>query len=62
MLFRANKQKIPKLSDEETHTLTVTKEHLQNDKLPLSTFVNTLQISLFTTSTVPLLHSVYGSV
>jgi hypothetical protein len=43
VLFRANKQKIPNLSDEEQYTLTVTKEHLQNDNISISVFINTLQ-------------------
>lgn len=43
VLFRANKQKLPKLTDEEQHTITVTKEHLSNDRISISVFINTLQ-------------------
>ncbi len=44
LLFRANKQKFPKLTDEEQYTLTVTKEHLENDSISVSVFINTLHV------------------
>lgn len=43
LLFRANQQKVPKLSEEEQHTLTVTKEHLDGAKIPIPVFLNTLK-------------------
>lgn len=42
LLFRANQQKIPKLFDEELHTLTVTKEHLEVGNITIPIFINTL--------------------
>lgn len=42
LLFRVRKQAVPKLSDEEQHTLTVTKEHLQGANLSIPIFINTL--------------------
>lgn len=44
LLFRVRKQAFPKLSDEEKHTLTVTKEHLQGANLSIPVFINTLNI------------------
>ena len=44
MLFRSNKRKVPTLSEQEQHTIIVTKEHLQNEQLPLSAFVNSLDL------------------
>lgn len=43
MLFNANKHKVPKLTDEELHTLTIKKEYLVNDNISLSILSNTLQ-------------------
>lgn len=43
LLFRARKQKLPKLSDEEQHTLTVTKEHLAGADISIPVFLNTLK-------------------
>jgi hypothetical protein len=43
MLFRANKQRRPKLSDEQLHTLNVTKAHLVQGNITLPVFVNTLE-------------------
>jgi hypothetical protein len=44
LLLSANKQRFPKFSEEEICTLTVTKEHLQNDNIPTSVFINSIQI------------------
>jgi len=43
LLFRARKQSIPKLNDEQQHTLTVTKEHLALAELSTPIFINTLK-------------------
>ena len=42
LLFRANKQKMPKFSEEERHTLTVTEEHLSKADITIPVFLNTL--------------------
>jgi len=42
LLFRSNKQKSPKLSEEETHTLTVTEQLLAKADINLPVFLNTL--------------------
>jgi hypothetical protein len=42
LLFRSKKQKSPKLSEEETHTLTVTEQLLAKADINLPVFLNTL--------------------
>lgn len=44
LLFRARKQQIPKLSEEEQHTLRVLKEHLAGANLTIPVFANTLEL------------------
>lgn len=44
LLFRARKRVVPKLTEEQQHTLTVTQEYLGNDNLPPSVFLNSLTL------------------
>ena len=43
LLFRVRKQAIPKLTDEQQHTLKVTKEHLATAGIAIPVFINTLK-------------------
>lgn len=43
LLFRVRKQAIPKLTDEQQHTLKVTKEHLLTAEISIPIFINTLK-------------------
>ncbi len=43
LLFRVRKQIIPKLTDEQQHTLKVTKEHLSTAGISIPVFINTLR-------------------
>jgi len=44
LLYCAKKQQFPKLSEEQQHTLMITKEHLIKANLTLPVFANTLKI------------------
>lgn len=44
LLFRSRKTTLPRLSEEESHTLFVTKEHLEGAKISIPIFINTLEI------------------
>lgn len=43
LVFRAQKQMFPKLTDEQKHTLKITKEHLSIAGITSPVFINTLQ-------------------
>jgi len=44
LLFHSRKTTLPRLSEEESHTLFVTKEHLEGAKISIPVFINTLEI------------------
>ena len=43
LLFRTRKTSLLPLKDEQRHTLFITKEHLEDSKISLPTFINTLE-------------------
>ncbi len=43
LLFRAQKNRIPKMTDEEIHTLKITSEHLSDAGLTIPVFINTIE-------------------
>jgi len=43
LIYRAQKQNFPKLTDEQQHTLQITKEHLATAEISIPVFINVLQ-------------------